>query len=233
VASRGARRLTIAGIVLAILVVLLVVADRVGAYVAERVAAGRIQTAEDLRNRPSVDVAGFPFLTQLAAGEFDQITVRASDVPVGTSGHRATLTSLVTVLHHVNTSGGFHRVHARTLTATGSTTLSQVADATGLPLHYAGHGRVAAQRSVTVLGRTLDATVSARPVVRDGALVFTDPRIDGGGSLLGEVSQQLLSPFDVSVSLAGLPFDLRADSVAVTGSTVTITLTGVDVTLTD
>lgn len=98
--------------ILVLLVVLLVVADRVGAVVAAHVLADKIQTDEHLPSRPDVSIGGFPFLTQAIAGNYSDVTVTVhgltvSGVPVST---------LVAHLHGVHVSasaaikGDVHRV---------------------------------------------------------------------------------------------------------------------------
>ena len=67
------RRLMIGVIVL---VGLLVAADRAGNVIAERTVATTVQRSQHLAHKPDVDIAGFPFLTQLAAGKFGKVTLR-------------------------------------------------------------------------------------------------------------------------------------------------------------
>ena len=82
--ERGRRRGSKVGIVLLVLVLILgvalVVADRVAASAAEdqiaqqaqkELVARQVSTAAD----PKVNIAGFPFLTQVVGGEYDKITI--------------------------------------------------------------------------------------------------------------------------------------------------------------
>lgn len=62
-------------IALAVLVVLLVVLDRAGLFIAQREIGSRVQSAYGLSARPGVSVQGFPFLTQVASGNYQQIDV--------------------------------------------------------------------------------------------------------------------------------------------------------------
>ena len=66
---------------LAVLVVLLVVADRISVAVAENQISNRLTSAYGLPDKPGVTITGFPFLTQVAAGDYPQIDVSASQVP--------------------------------------------------------------------------------------------------------------------------------------------------------
>jgi len=65
----------------AVLAVLLVAADRISVAVAESQVSDRLTSAYGLPDKPGVSIAGFPFLTQVAAGDYQQIDVSASQVP--------------------------------------------------------------------------------------------------------------------------------------------------------
>jgi hypothetical protein len=82
------RKLLIGAVILA---VLLVAADRISVAVAENQISNRLTSAYGLAGKPGVTITGFPFLTQVATGDYQQIDVSASQVPVGG-----------TVLHHLN-----------------------------------------------------------------------------------------------------------------------------------
>jgi hypothetical protein len=57
------------------LVVLLVIVDRAGAFIAEREISIRVRSAYDLPATPHVTVRGVPFLTQLVSGKYQEIDV--------------------------------------------------------------------------------------------------------------------------------------------------------------
>ena len=65
----------------AVLAVLLVAADRISVAVAENQISDRLTSAYGLPDKPGVSITGFPFLTQVAAGDYQQIDVSASQVP--------------------------------------------------------------------------------------------------------------------------------------------------------
>jgi hypothetical protein len=66
------RRLVVS---LLVLVALLVVADRVTLWAAQRDVAERLQADAHLRSTPAVSIHGFPFLTQLISGNYDDVDV--------------------------------------------------------------------------------------------------------------------------------------------------------------
>src|SRR5690348_8639826 len=74
------RKLLIGVVVLA---ALLVAADRISVAVAENQISERLTSAYGLPARPGVTITGFPFLTQVVAGDYRQIDVSASQVPAG------------------------------------------------------------------------------------------------------------------------------------------------------
>jgi hypothetical protein len=67
----------------AVLAVLLVAADRISVAVAENRISDRLTSGYGLPGKPGVSITGFPFLTQVAAGDYRQIDVSASQVPAG------------------------------------------------------------------------------------------------------------------------------------------------------
>lgn len=74
------RKLLIALIVVAILVV---AADRISLYVAQRKIANRVAAAYNLATPPAVTITGFPFLTQVIAGHYQQVVVTMGSVDTG------------------------------------------------------------------------------------------------------------------------------------------------------
>jgi hypothetical protein len=221
--GRGARRLVVAVVVL---VVLLVAADRISLYVAERTAGHTIQSSQKLSDRPSVQVSGFPFLTQLAAGAFDQVTVTARDVPVGERVHLLDISRIKVVLHKVTVARDFSRVSAETANATANVSFAELGRTLGIDVGYAGSGRIKATKKVTVLGNTVQGSVTTRPALVDGALSFTATAVNGAGELRDQVTSVLNSVFDLAVPLDGIPFKIRVRSLQVDGSGVHIELTG-------
>lgn len=83
--ARRSRRVGIGlTVALVILVGLLVGADRVGAWAAERTVADKVsQEVDELgvsASEPDVTVGGFPFVTQVIEGEYEEITILLRDV---------------------------------------------------------------------------------------------------------------------------------------------------------
>jgi hypothetical protein len=218
------------GIALAALLILLIGADRVGVYVAERAAADTLKSSQHLDSAPKVSIGGFPFLTQLVSGTYDRITITADDVPVRGRGRVLTLSRLKVVLHQLSVSRNFRTFSAQTATADASITYQDLATVLGVRLDYAGNGRIRATRTVTAAGRTVHATVTARPRLVHGALTFTEIAVPGLGPLSESAVASLRRIFQVTVPLQDVPFGVRVDSLEATPDGVAIGLSGRDVT---
>jgi hypothetical protein len=67
-------------IAVGVLIVLLVVVDRVGVVLAQDEISSRIATAYGLPTDPGVSITGFPFLTQVVSGDYQQIDITADQV---------------------------------------------------------------------------------------------------------------------------------------------------------
>ena len=217
---------------------LLVVADRVGAAVAERVLADELQRSGGFTSRPDVEVRGVPFLTQVLAGRYDRIDVVARDVDAGeVAGTPVVVSRLSTTLRGARVplqdalsgtvaSVPVDRVDARALlpfsvlqrrTEVGDLTVAPEGD------------RLRLRGSVEVLGQELTASALSRLTVEDGAVVVTAESVDVGNDFVDDlVGRTLEDRFDVRVPLTGLPYGLEVDTVAVQPDGLAVTARGTD-----
>jgi hypothetical protein len=217
-------------IVLLVLVGLFVAADRIALGLAEDKAASALQTSQSLPHKPGVSVEGFPFLTQLAAGNFGEIVVTADDVPVGDN---ALNIQRVTVdLHDVTVSDSYSTFHAKTATAQGRVDYDELSHVLKTPVHAGNNDRLVAQPTVHVLGQTFHGTISAHVHASSAhGITFTDPRVSVGNVQLPPVvAHAFARVFARSISLAGLPFRVQVTGADVTPSGLVIQLTGHDLT---
>lgn len=232
-ASGGARALRRVVIGIVVLAIVLVLADRAGNYLAERTAGDTIQTSQELSSRPGVDIDGFPFLTQLAAGRFGKITVTASNVTLGSGGISLRISRIRVVLHDVTVSRDFSSVRADTAAADALVGYRDLSKTLGADIGYNSEDRVKATKSITVAGQTVGGTITAQPLLVNGALSFGRTEIDGLGRLGGHLAGLLSKVFDVSVPLQGIPFKIRVTSLTVDELGVHIGLTGSDLSYSD
>src|SRR5215469_7873381 len=77
--GRRPRRYVIA---LVIIIVVLVVLDFAARVAAQNVMASKIEQ-QGLQHKPSVTIGGFPFLTQVASKDFQQVNLKAADQTEG------------------------------------------------------------------------------------------------------------------------------------------------------
>ena len=211
------RRLLVALVVLA---VLLVVADRVGVLLVER-AVVRELAGSGLGVEPSVDIQGVPFLTQAVAGRYDEVVVRAEDVPAGEvrfAQFEATLEGLLVPLSGALT-GDVSSVPVESLEAQALVPYDELARrsrAADVRVEPAGD-RVRVTGSVEVLGRTFSAATVSRVELVGGTVVVTAEEFDVGSETISEViTRALTGRLDLEVPIQDLPYGLEPTAVDVT-----------------
>lgn len=216
---------------LLVLVGLLVAADRIGVVVAEGAVATTVQDSQHLAHKPDVDIAGFPFLTQLVAGKFDKITLSDRHVRVGPGSRAIALQYVRVLLTDVRVARDFDRATAAHTRADAVAGYAALSKATGLTVTYAGSGRVRAEVGETVAGQPIRAGVTVRPVVRGGRLVFAQPEVRAAGATLpAAVTRVLAGAFGAPIPLAGLPYGLSVRSLTAARDGLHLVLTARQVT---
>jgi hypothetical protein len=211
-----------------VLLALLIGADRISLVVAEHEAATAFQQSQHLADTPSVSVGGFPFLTQLAAGEFDDVTVAVRDLSVGAATRTLLIQRLDVDLQHVTLSDGFHTVHARLVTADAHVGFADLSKTLGVTVAYAGTGRIQAVEHVTVAGVAISGTVSAavHASATDG-LSFDSLQVQvDGQSVPAAVTKELDSVFARPIPLGDLPFGVQVRGVDTGSSGIVVHLLG-------
>lgn len=204
------RRLLIA---LAVIVALLVVADRVAVASADHVVAGRIQAEQGLDSRPSVSIHGFPFLTQAIGGTYTDVTLTMHDLRRGGVPVR-TLSVRLRGVHVPLRAVLSQRLHSVPIDHATATVLITFADLNAFldPRHLhvdaASGGRLRVTGSVTLLGRTLSASGTGRLDVKGDDVVV------GVGHGL-----------DFTIPLGSLPFRIVLVGAHATSQGVVVTAT--------
>lgn len=213
------------------LVLLLVAADRIGVAVAESKVASKVQSSQQLTNRPSVTIEGFPFLTQVISNRYQAVQLSAGGVTLGSGQDRLQVKTLTARLTGVRATGNYSGVTARTVAGTATVGYPELSRVLGFPLGYGGpaangSGRVRASRSVSVLGKSIAATVTATVSITGAEMLsFSAVKVsvaDAGVSLPQVLTDQLASIFAKQLSLNGLPFKLRVRSLAATAAGVSV-----------
>jgi hypothetical protein len=127
--KRRVRRSVMALFGVIVLLIILVIGDRVALAVTENDMASQF-TANGFPVKPSVTIQGFPFLTQLAAKDFNQVDISASNVPAGP----VTITSINATITGMHISGYSSSANARIdhITATAFVSFGALAAAGGV-----------------------------------------------------------------------------------------------------
>jgi hypothetical protein len=202
----------------AVIAVLLVAADRISVAVAENQISDRLASAYGLPQKPGVSIAGFPFLTQVAAGDYHQIDVSASQVPAD----GATLHDL-----NVRLTG----VHASVSQVLGSGSSMVTADSAagsamvgfgtvgrrlpgGFRLHPDGKNLSVSGR-LAYHGARIPVSATVAVGVSGSGIGVTPVRVHVPG-LPGLPASAYSSQLHVVVPLSTLPLHLRLTSVHVT-----------------
>jgi LmeA-like phospholipid-binding len=220
--------LRIVTIILIVLIALLVAADFAARAFAENKAASEIQQ-QGFPKKPSVDIEGFPFLTQVAAKDFSDIQISSSDVTEGPLD----IASIDATLKNVHINGAFSGGTIDSLNGTATITFAELSNAmtaqagplgqlanTALTLSAAGPDEVKATLNAVVLTGT-----AVWRVTTTGGNDINIQLVSTGG-----LPSSLLSPIsDITLRLPKLPLGLTIQSVVVNSSGLTGTLTGQDV----
>ncbi len=223
-----------------VLAVLLVGADRLALVVADRQIASKVQSSQQLSRRPSVSIRGFPFLTQVLANRYPDVHLEVTDLAVGNGDRTVRLADVNANLSQVRTIDNFSGAAAQTASGTARLTYQELSRVLGVKLGYAGagsdgNGRVQASSSINVLGQTIAGTASAEVSV-SGADLLTFSAVQVGVPQSGvEVPQsltdQLASIFKSRLSLRGLPFHLQIQRLIATKDGLSISAVASGITL--
>jgi LmeA-like phospholipid-binding len=218
-------------ITLIVIVLLLVAADRgIKAY-AEDQMASQFQNSVGLSGKPTVNIEGFPFLTQLASQKFNKVDISATNETItakSAGGGLLKVASLKATLQGMH----IHGANSATIddfNASALITFSALGDIGGIPqgvtLAPDGPNRLKATLNVDPLGEfTAHATVTR--VGQDKIHIHIT---DFGGipddGLFGNLA-------DFTVTLPKLPAGVTIQSISITQQGLRIVATGHNTTLT-
>lgn len=189
-------------ILLIVLAVLALVADRGGQLAVERVAAGRIKTTLSTPDRPNVDLGGFPFLTELMRGRIRHAVIDVVDA----DGGKVQIARLHADLHGVSRHGD--GITAEQISGDGLITYDALTEAAKpLRVDFGGSGLVRITTVVTVLGRELTASASGRPRIDGETLLIKPEQVDI--SETGDAGIAARQVPDIRVPLRDVPPNLN------------------------
>jgi hypothetical protein len=232
--ERGYRRrrrhpLLITFIVLVVIAGLLVGADFAARAYAESRVASQIQQ-QGFPKKPSVDIEGFPFLTQAISRNFHQVQLSADDVTEGP----LLIQSIDATLDSVHVNSSYNGATVGQLTGTMDVTFGALANAMtseadglgslvsgGLSLSAAGSDEVKATLNLLVASET-----AVWRVTRTAPLKLTLQLVSSGGVI---PSSLLNSIGTITIPLPKLPLGLSIQTVSVTPNGLVGTVNGQNV----
>jgi LmeA-like phospholipid-binding len=237
---RALRRILI---VLVVLGVLLVVADRVGAWIAQRVVADQVEN--ELRDNqvasepPEVTIDRAPFLTQVAAGEYESVTLRLRGVGTGefqlpqveltATGVTASMGTLI------QREGSIVASRVDGTATVGYASVVALTELEGLELGPADGGLLQVRLPTELLGQPVVLVGTAGLAVADGAvqldvgeLEVEEPPLPPGAESRVEV---LIQQMSVTIQLPELPYGLTIDDVVAEQAGLVVQVSAVDVAL--
>ncbi|MFF3330220.1 DUF2993 domain-containing protein [Streptomyces sp. NPDC002888] len=241
------RALRILLITVIVLGVLFVIVDRVAVHFAEGEAADQLKSSENLASAPDVSINGFPFLTQVADGELDEVEVGIKDyeAPTGTGGKTIRIDDMKAEMKGVTFSGDYSSATAASATGTATiaydellkaaksepTRVGPAVTAQVVGLSDGGNGKIKVQIDATVLGVKLPKPVSVLSSVTvegDTVRVKADSLPDLGIDL---AESTIRSVTDFQQTIEQLPGGIRLDKVQAVNDGVEITVKGSNVRL--
>ena len=209
---------------LLVLVALLVGADRVAEHVAAGVLADRLQT--ELGSRPTVEIDGFPFLTQAVGGSYQRLRVSAPVVRregLSLRDFSATLTGVHVALGDA-LGGSLSAVPVDRLDAGGLVAYDDLAQLAGPGLRLAGDPNgVRVTGRVAALGRQVDVSAVSSVALAGDTLVVTAGQLTVGGvAVTGPLAAALRGRLDLRVPLPALPYGVRLASLVAGPQGITV-----------
>jgi hypothetical protein len=219
-----------------VLIAVLAGLDRVAVLYAQSRVAANIRVSQQLSGTPHVTIHGFPFLTQLFGGTYDDIEASMSDVHRGS----LTLTRIDVHLHRAHVpfgdvmSNSVNSVPVERIDGTVTIGYADLADAgrTGLTLAYDGKGGVRVTGTVRAGGAGITAEATGRIATEGRRIAVTVDHVTVAGQPApAAVAAAVRQTFSFSVALPSLPFDIELRSVQATARGIVVAAVGHGITL--
>jgi hypothetical protein len=243
---RGRRALITLLVLLVVIVGLLVAGDRVAANFAEKKIAEQVSqevAAQNVQSAPpEVSVGGFPFLTQVLAGNYEKISIVMRDIKGDVNGDAVSLPRLDVVAHDVKASldtlrSGQGEVVAKTVDGTGTISYDSVTaliDQPGLKLEER-EGKLIATAPIEVLQQRFTVSGAAELSVegKQIKIQLKDATAEGlpAVPLAEEVVRNFVQRISINVDVPALPFQMTLKQVSAAPDGLAVTATASDVPL--
>lgn len=226
-------------IVLFVLAVLFVAADRLAVKLAEDKAAEEIKSAQGIASagKTSVDIKGFPFLTQVAGKELSEIDAEMSGMQAEAPGGELTVSRIDAKLRDVRLNEDYSSGVANTARGTALVSYEDLTKAAleGVDVGWggkdaAGKGRLKVSGSISVLGQTFERSVISSVSVSGGDTLKVRADKVPGGNIPG-LEDAIRGRIDFAKKIAGLPDGIELEKVQPTPEGIELSVRGKDVKL--
>ena len=219
-------------VVVAVLLGLALLADRIAVGVAEDRVGSELAATGGLQGTPEVTIAGFPFLTQALAGRYDEVRISLTADQLGQpAGTRADVVLRgVRVPLSAVLAGSVRTVPVDRIEGTATLSYELLASGLGADTTLAREGDgLRITRTVELLGRTVPLTAVGQATLEGSEVVIDVEQAAGAGVelpgfLVGRASDLL----DLRYAVPALPFGLRLTSVEPAADGVVVGLAATD-----
>jgi hypothetical protein len=210
------------GVVLIFVVAVLLFLDRVSVYVAQNSVASKLTNYAQFDDKPTVRIGGFPFLTQVVQGKYDNVEVKSEAVTVGNVQKARFDVHLRGMSLPLSKAFGGHvdsvPVHQVQGTVELSyADLSRISEVPGLTFSRAGNSlRVTGSINVPVVGTIGPVSITASTAVVSGGLKIGVQALQiAGSTVAGATLSAVNDILDSAITLPRLPFGLNVTTVSV------------------
>jgi hypothetical protein len=207
-----------------VIIVLLVGGDRAANAFAEDQMASQFQSSLELSGKPHVTIQGIPFLTQLAARDFHQVDINASNETAGPGG-QLQIASLTATLHgmHIKSSKS---TEIDDFSASALVTFTALAHAGNIPggitLSADGPNRIKAHVDLDIISGNV-----VLQVTQVGDSKINIKVVDAGGLPVDALG----SLVNFTVGIPKLPAGVKIQKISITSQGLRLTATGHNTTL--
>ncbi|MFD4941778.1 DUF2993 domain-containing protein [Streptomyces sp. NPDC058239] len=209
-----------------------VAVDRAAVYFAESEVEGRVQVTGATIGSTDVSIKGFPFLTQVAGDQLDEVDVEITGIETDANGRKIRISRMNAALHEVKLADGYSSATAARATGTAVISYEDLTKAAsdGVVVEYGGNGKVKVTGTVDVLGSPLSRSVLSTVTLVDGHTIKVHAdKVPGEGipGLEGLVREKT----DFEREVGGLPSGLKLQKIQPTADGLEISVTGTDIQL--
>ena len=207
-------------IALIALIVLLVAGDFVAKAFAESEIASQIKS-HGFPKKPSVSIAGFPFLTQVIGRNIHKVTISSKNIPEGP----VDISSINAVMNGIHLNGGFSSGTVRTLNGSVLVTFPSLAHTLNSRLGPLGSLLSSSGLTLSAAGPD-EVKASLNLLVATGSATWRVTRLSGQDLQVrlvnssGVPASALSSLQTINIPIPKLPLGVKIDSVRITGQGV-------------